>query len=270
MSYTNVELLSHHLISAFPVERLVRDQVVVLEGADYQSFFGGAVEDSSLRVKSIQDHQPTRQSVTLSGGETVLASGPLVPGSVVVASDSSLGTIYTENVDYVVRYGDGQLIVKDDGLLSPGMTVTAWFLPYTLYDLGSDYSADANRGEIRRLSSGAIADGERVFIDYSPRYDSFDQAVLENAVAEANGTIEREVDPDRQFGADPALQAAATYRALAVVCRTAATRELSSGRTEYRVASVWLELAQDSGLQAEKYLAGFRAPISGPSHPSHS
>lgn len=270
MSYTNVELLSQHLISGFPVASLVNDQPVVLEGVDFQSFYGGSVKESSFRVKSVQSNQLTRQAVTLSGDQTSLASQPIVPGSVVVASDSSLGVSYVENVDYIVRYDDGDLVIKDGGALSVGMTVTVWHLPYTLYASGADFSLDADRGEFKRLSGGDISDGETVFLDYSPRYDSFDQAVLESAVAEANGTVEREVDPDRQFGADPALQAAATYRALAVVCRTAATRELSGGRSEYRVAATWLELAVDAGAQAEGYLASFRAPVTGPSHPSHS
>jgi len=270
MSYTNVELLGHHLISAFPTADLVCDQALTLEGTDSRSFFGAAVDGSSLRVKSLRTAQPVRQMVTLGAAETTISSLPIVPGSVVVASDSSLGTVFVENLDYIVRYGDGLLVIKEGGALSAGMTVTVWHLPYTLYESGSDYVADVDRGEIRRSGGGAIADGETVYLDFAPRYDSFDQAVLESAVSEANGTVEREVDPERQFGADPALQAAATYRALAVVCRTAATRELSGGGSDYRTASVWLELARDAAAQAEKYLAEFRAPVSAPSHPAHS
>jgi hypothetical protein len=235
-----------------------------------QPFYGGAVDGDSLLVKSIRGHDLTRQSLLLSAAELTLAATPLVPESVVVASDSSLGIVYNENVDFAVDWPAGKLLIKDDGALSLGAAVTVWYLPFTVCQAGSDYALDEGRAELRRTSNSSIASGERVFVDFSPRHESFDQIVLENAVVEANGTIEREVDPDRQFGADPTLQAAATYRALAVVCRTAAGRELSSGRGEDRIATVWLKLAEVNQGLAEKYLAGFRAPLTGPSHPSHS
>ncbi len=269
MSYTNVELLSHRLISTVPLQDRIYDQVVHLRGTTDQPFYGGAVDGDSMLVKSIRSQSLTRQSLLLSSAELAVASTPLVPGSVVIASDSSLGVVYAENVDFAVDWPEGKIKIKESGSLALGTTVTIWYLPYTVCQAGSDYVLDAARAELRRTNGSSLSSGERVFVDFSPRYESFDQIVLDNAVVEANGTIEREVDPDRQFGADPTLQAAATYRALAVVCRTAAGRELSSGRGEDRIASVWLKLAEVNSDMAEKYLAGFRAPLTGPSHPSH-
>jgi hypothetical protein len=76
------------------------------------------------------------------------------------------------------------------------------------------------------------------------------------------------VDPDRQFGADPALQAAATYRALEIICRAAAARELSSLRGEDRTAIAWMKLADAHAERSEHLLRLFRPPYAGPSAPA--
>ncbi|MFQ6008093.1 MAG: hypothetical protein ACE5K8_03990 [Candidatus Zixiibacteriota bacterium] len=270
MSYTNIELVKHHLVSDFPAQERIQDQTVVLEGGDYVTFFNGAVEESSVTIKSIQSNELTRATVTLGSGRTSLASSPLVRSSVVVASDSSLGTIYTENVDYIIDYAEADLIIKSGGSLSAGQTVTVWFLTYFVYAVGSDYQVDADSGRLKRLGSGAIASGETVHLDYSPVYKSFNEEMLNNAVLEANGLIEKEVDPDGQFGADPVLQASATYRALEIICRAAAARELSSLRGEDRTAVAWMKLAEAYAERSDRLLRLFRPPYTGPTAPVHS
>jgi hypothetical protein len=270
VSYTNVELVRHHLVADFPAQERVLDQPVIFDGVDYVTFFNGAIEESSLTVKSPQSNDLTRDTVTLGSGGSSLASTPLVRGTVVVASDSSLGTIYTENVDYVIDYSLAVLTIKSGGALSVGQTVSVWYLSYVIYTEGSDYQADVNNGSIRRLSGGDIAPGETVNLDYSPVYQSFNEEMLNNAVLEANGLIEKEVDPDGQFGADPVLQASATYRALEIICHAAAARELSSLRGEDRTALAWMKLAETYATRSEQLLRLFRPPYTGPTAPVHS
>ncbi len=270
MAYTNVELIRHHLVAAYPVRDRVFDQSLVFDGSDYITFTGGAVEGASFLVKSIQSHEPTRMVVTLNDTMVVLTSSPLVPGSVVIASDSSLGTVYVENVDYAVNYAEGELTIKSGGDLSVSMTVTIWYVAYSLYSGATDYLLQADRGEIKRLAGGDIAAGETVYLDYSPVHQSYTEQVLTNAVAEANGTIEREVDPDGQFGADPTLQAAATYRALEIVCRASAARELSGRSGQDRPALVWMQLADAFADRSVRLLSTFRPPLDGPTAPVNS
>jgi len=85
--------------------------------------------------------------------------------------------------------------------------------------------------------------GEAVWLDYQPVYVSVADEIVDNAVAMANGMVENELDPDRQFEVDPTLAAGATYRALEIVCRAAASRELSAQRGGDRMAATWLKLA---------------------------
>ena len=270
MSYTNIDQVRHHLPSAGIVAERISDQKFILSGDDYILFYGGAVDETSLMVKSIRNEALQRQTVTLAAGGNVLAAGPLVPGSVVVASDSSLGKVYVENSDFSVDYAAAGLSVKDDGELSVGQTVTVWLSTFTVYTPGVDYQANFEKGEIRRLAGGNIASGETVYLDYQPVYRSFSDEILKHAVTEANGTVEREVDPEGQFGADPALVSAATCRALAIVCRVAATRELTRAPGSEGKARIWLQLAETYTAQGDKLLKTFRAPYTGPSAPVKS
>jgi len=270
MSYTSAEQVRCHLIVPYPIEDRVADQSVTLSGGDYVSFYGGAIEGSTVRVKSIKSQKPVRTTVSLSGGAAVVTGSMIVPGSLVAASDSSLGTVYVENIDYVVDYGGGVLTLKAGGVLDSNSKVTVWFFPYALYQEGSDYTLDSSGGRIKRLGSGSIADGETVRLDYNPVYVSVADEIVENAVAMANGLVETEVDPERQFEVNPTLSAAATYRALEIVCRAAATRELASQRAQDKAAVVWVRLADDYAGRSDLLLRSFRPPYSGPRTPARS
>jgi len=270
MSYTNTEQVRYHLANSFPTHESVRDQLFKLEGTDNKSFYRGAVEEESIVVKSRQSNELLRTILTLESSASLLSTSPLVEGSVVVASDSSLGTIYVENRDYIVDYQDGLLSLKSGGDLSAGSQITVWYQPYTVYIAGSDFQVVTDIGEIRRMSGGDIADGESVYLDYSTVDPCYTEQMLTNAVAEANGLIERQIDPDGRFGADPALHTAATYRALELICHACASRELSSGRNEDRVALAWMKLADVFALRSANLLASFRAPLTGPTNPTHS
>jgi len=267
MSYTSAEQVRHHLVIPFPIEDQVIDQPVTMSGSDYVRFYGGAVDADSLRVKSIRSRKPTRATVNIGNGSSVITANTIVPGSVVVASDSSLGTVYVENVDYIVDYGSGSLAVKAGGALSSDHQVTVWFLPYALYEATSDYSLDATHGQIKRLTGGDIAAGETAWLDYRPVYVSIADEIVENAVTMANGMIEGEVDPEGQYEADSTLSAAATYRALEIVCRAAASRELASQSGADKVAAGWMKLSDDYATRSDLLLRNFRPPFSGPRAP---
>jgi hypothetical protein len=270
VSYTNDEQVRQHLVFPFPVADPMREQQVVMTSEEYVSFYGGAVDEPSLVVKSLQTNEPTRTAVTLASGQTTLGASLLVPGSVVVASDSSLGTVYVEAADYTIDYSNGSVAIKSGGQLSQGQVVTVWYLAYQKYQVGIDYDLRGSRGELRALGGGDIAEGEIVWLDYSPLYVSFTDEIITNAVVAANGLIEREVDPERQFGADATLTTAATFRAVEIVCRIAATRELSRSTGHDKVALAWLKLAEDNAVQSEKLMRFFHPPESGPSAPRHT
>jgi hypothetical protein len=221
-------------------------------------------------VKSFRDQSLTRVSVTLSSTVTTLPEQYLVPGSVVVASDSSLGEVYGENEDYIIACDEGQISLKDSGSLTVGETVVVWYAPWVIYVPDVDYRVNAEKGELTRMAGGLIADGETIVLDYSPAFTLTGDELLAAAVREANSLVEREVDPQREFGADPVLVCGATYRALEIVCRAAATRDLSGNGGLERTAAHWMKLATDYGCLADRLLKQFRAPVIAPASPSRT
>lgn len=270
MLYTSVEKVKQHLVSVFPLNELVIDQPVILHDSDEATFFGGAVNEATFAVKSIQSNDLKKAEITLGNPETFLPDDALIRGTVVVASDSSLGVVYVENKDYVIDYSGGRLTIKSGGDLTAGEKVIIWYGNYFKYSADGDYIVDYSSGTIRRGANSDISAGETVFLDYSPVVQTYNDVIVQNAVDEANALIEATVDPNQEFGLEPVLQIAATYRAVEIVSRASAARELSSQRGEHNVALGWLKLADDFAARADILLQTFRAPYNGPSGPLKS
>lgn len=267
MSYTNSNLVRNHLEGTSPVFDKVFDQIVLLTGVESVQFFDGSIASSSVRVKSLQSVRPTPLTVTLSGGKVIVTSLPILRGSVLVASNSSLATIYTENLDYIIDYETGQLSTKAGGGLQSNQSLHILLHTYLQYTAGDDYIVNSDRGEIRRTASGDIASGETVYLDYEPTSGRFLDSIISSAVTEANSMIERELDPQGVFGADLTLQSAATYRALEILCRSYAVRELSRTNGSDRVSRAWVELADQYLSRSEQLMRNFRPPFEAPSSP---
>jgi len=270
LSYTNITQVRRHLALPFGVSEQITDVPVTLGDDGYTAFHGGAVDATTVVVKSVHSGQPSRVTATPVGGGLSFSTGPVVAGSVVVASDSSLGTIYAENVDYVVNCVEGTLTFKDGGNLVEGAPLTVWYLPYTIYSAGADYQLRDKPGEIRRLSGGGIAAGETVLLDFNPVYLSLTDEIVSHAVNLANRLVENEVDAEGLFEADPMLGAAATFKALETVCRAAAGHELAGLRGSDRTATAWMKLADDYAAKAETLLKAFRPPFDSPRSPATS
>jgi hypothetical protein len=262
VSYASIKQVRSHLVDNRPLADAVYNQAVVLTGTEWIRLFGGAIDPVSVAVKGRRSSQLTRVALVVGPVPVSVGASDLEVGSVVVASDSSLGHVYRENIDYTVDYIHGKIVVRTDGELVDGSPVTVWYGSYEPYQRDTDFHLDAENGSIRRLVSGRIVNGELVLVDYRPVYASFADEIVETATAEANGVIERSVDPGREFGADPSLSLAATYYALAIVCRAAASRALGAGGGD-RLAPAWMKLADDYAARSEERLREFRPAVGG-------
>ncbi|MBI5265717.1 MAG: hypothetical protein HY851_00650 [candidate division Zixibacteria bacterium] len=269
MPYTTAEQVRNYLFTNAPLSRRQLNQPVIIDSNEPIPFFGGSIKPGSLTVKSIRTRSLQRVRIT-AGSTVVFANAPVVPDSVVAANDSSLGTIYAESIDYLIDYAAGTFSLVAGGAIAAGAALTLWFQSYSVYAEGSDYSVNAERGEIRRLLSGDIVPGETVYLDYTPEYVSATEQVIAFAVTAANGVIERAVDPSGQFEADPVLGIAATYRALEIICRAAASRDLSYLPGQDRSARVWIQLAGEYATRADNLLTSFRPPVTPMSSPTLS
>ncbi len=270
MSYTNIDLIRNHIEYIQPVSNSISDQRLVCDSDASLKFFSGSIKENSVVVKTITDYVPSSFNVLLTVNSFSIYSSPLVRGSVICASDSSLGTIYKENIDYLIDYDKGNCILKSSGQINIGMSLTFFFIPYSLYNENSDYKIDYSNGFFQRTVSGNIQLGETLYINYAPIYNNYTDEILQNAVTEANAIIENQVDPDKQFGADLVLQTAATYRALEILCRSSAMRELISPVKKDTSAASWIKLAELYTSRSEKLVLTFKAPKNKPHKPTHS
>ena len=82
--------------------------------------------------------------------------------------------------------------------------------------------------------------------------------------------VERQVDPQRQFGADPILQTAATFLAVSLVCRMMAACDLKYDPMGRQTASGWLSLAESYRKDYTGLLKDFRPKVARLSGPAHS
>lgn len=270
MAYASSDQVRQVLASESPLADAVTDQPIILTGTGFIKFFGGPVLEGSVRVKAVQQTRQTRIGVTFVSDVVTLTNVPLVSGSLVIASDSSLGVIYLENSDYTIDYPAAQVTRRAGSAVAEGQGVAVWYLPYHVYDATDDYELNLTAGEIRRVNGGAIGSGQMVYLDYRPQQPRLTDLMIEAAVHEANALVEREVDPAREFGTDPVLAAAATSLAIEIVCRGAACRELAAGQRDDRAAVTWLKLSSEYAGRAERLLRSFRPPVTGPAFPAIS
>ena len=264
MSYTNPELVRSYLGSAYPGRDRVSDRSITLLGNDYVAFHDTAVDESATTVKANLSQKFSRVDVTFSTGKAQVGVTHLVPGSIVVASDSSLGRVFAESADYLVNYTTGALVIPDGSAIGSSQTVIVWFETFTTYSPGVDYVVDSRRAAIKRLSTGALSDGQTVLVDFSPMERQISDTLISTAIAEANAMIENDIDPNVEFGADPTLQAAATYRALESLCRASAMMELRRHFADDKIASTWIKLADQLGGRSTELIRAFRKPFTGP------
>lgn len=267
MPYTNIELVRKYLpFGDFPASRR-RNLEIIFEGLDSTTLPGRGIVPGSLTVKAMRMLAPFFEQKALGAEPVTLSRNLLVPDSVTVASDSSLGLIYTPQVDYAVDNEAGLIYRVPDGDIGEGADVAVWYYHYRAYIEGTDFIVDYQRGTIRRLAAGHIMPGQLVRVDYQMASGAFDEDVVNEAVAAANAIIEKEVDPLQKFGADASLQTAATFLAASILCQITAGYDLIQTSPGKSRGDSWITLAEGYRRDYERLIADFHPPsnrLSGP------
>lgn len=142
MSYTNIELVRKYITFGDLPGGLQKNYPITFTGLEDISLPGHGIIKDSVVVKAIGSAEPTYEAVTLSESPISLANTQLVPNSIAVASDSSLGIIYTENTDFAIDYTNGKITRIDGGAIGGGSKTALWYQYYTQYNEDSDYSID--------------------------------------------------------------------------------------------------------------------------------
>lgn len=270
MSYTNINLVKKHLAVGNLPGGLQKDYPVVFAGLEELELPGHSIVKDSPVVKALGSAEPTYEEKVLSGSVVSLAHDHLVPGSVAAASDSSLGLVYVENVDYAIDYTGGTITRIDGGNIATASTVSVWYYYYSQYAEGVDYGIGYQYGTIKRLSDGAIQVGQMVLIDYQLAQSQLNDDIIAEAVNEANSIVAGQVDPERTFGADLVLQTAATYLAVSFLCRIEASGSLRSTGGGERDARSWLTLGDSYRADYEMLIRKFRPGAARLNRPARS
>lgn len=232
MPFTTKELVKQHILDHHIGSTIVAGEAIQLSASGTYQLEKRMLLQASETVKAREQNSPVQQAVIFSGDESVsLPNAKLVPESVVVASDSSLGHIYIENVDYQVDYDIGSIRRLQAGSIPGDGAIIIWYLYYRVYQKGIDYDIDYQSGTIRRRTSGAIEPGQWVLVDYTAEYGSLDDGAIENAITEANEQVASFIDEIYRDSTDRALVTAETYLAVSIICRIRAMESISPAKS---------------------------------------
>ncbi len=267
MSFTTVEIVKKHLMQSRIAFGRIESEPVKLEADSTVRLKYPPAKQESEKVKAKEQIKPSYEEVVFSDDNQVsLNKSELIRDTIVVASDSSLGDIYRENIDYSVDYDGGVLTRIITGNISQGAKVSVWYMPYRIYTRGVDYSFDHEKGDIRRISSGDIEAGQWVYVDYISEYAFIDDDAIANAIDEANEQVLNFIDSAYSSSSDKSLVVAETYLAISIICRIKALWVVSSG-LKNSICSTWASLAdhyrRDGYLFLEKFarsVGSFKSP----------
>lgn len=265
MPFTDRELVKKHLIDFRVGQAEVTGFAVVLAGTDPVQLPHSGLAPSSVVIKANECSAPVCETPTPGDEWVELSQADVVPGSVIVANNTSLSTVYTENVDFTVDTAGGRFRRIAGGAMASGQPAAVWYFFYRRYTAGTDFTVDTKAGQVRRLLDGAIEDGQTVLVDYIAEFGTVTEEAIDQAITEADEAILQLIDPQFHDTTDPVLVAAETYWAVAILCRVRAAAELSGAAQKTSAAAAtaksWMELAGHYHQLAEERLKPFRHAI---------
>jgi len=261
MPYTSPKLVRAHLSGLRATDLPVSDVPIVLTGTEPVQLPHVGLVESSVVVKALQSSAPEMEEVSLSVEWVNLTYMNIVARSVVVASDSSLTTVYVENTDYIVDYVGGRIRRLPEGSILIGGTVSVFYDAYRIYIKGDDYTIDALNGLIQRNPAGAITDGQTVLVDYMVGLGTISDAVIENAIGEVDDAVVTMLDPVYQDQPTPGIVIGETHWVVAAVCRMQAAATLTESDAlivgAHNLARIWLDLADRYEQSGRERLSRF-------------
>jgi hypothetical protein len=263
MAFTTKEIVKKHILDHHLVSTRIENELAQLNGTDWSQLQRRMILDGSEKIKGKEQFEPTREDINFATSDTQnLSNSELIHNTVVTACDSSLGTIYIENVDYHIDYNEGVINRITSGSIPAGGTVTVWYLYYRVYEKGVDYDIDYQRGRIKRRSGGVIESGQWIHADYTAEYGSLDDDAIVNAIGEADSRIMDFIDAIYQDSNDKLLVTAETYLAVSIICGIRAMESVSPsrGKTESSDAQSWTALADMYKKEAYNILSKYAAP----------
>ena len=261
MSFTNISLvkkhISEHRLGVFEME----NHPVRLAGSSPVKLPDSNIQVGSEKVKGKEISSPVQEDISFSSGDTIqLLHSELIQDTVVVASDSSLGQVYVENLDYSMDYDNGKVKRITSGSIPEGYSVVIYYLYYRIYQRDTDYQIDYQKGELSRLVSGKIEDGQWVLLDYEVEYGFLNDDTIAQAIKEADERVQKFIDSSFYESEDQGLVTAETYLAISILCNIKAVEALDLSLSPYNaqlISKSWNMMAEVYSKQAYLVLSDF-------------
>jgi hypothetical protein len=271
MPFTTNEIVKKHILDHHIGSTIVQNEPLQFSATEPAQLQKRMILASSETVKAKEQNIPTREELDFAGGDEVFfGHQKLIPDSVVVASDSSLGRVFVENIDYHIDYSRGTIRRLQSGGIMPEPQVVVWYLFYRAYQRGVDYDIDYQSGTLKRRSAGDIEINQWMLIDYVAEYGSLDDDAIDNAITEANSQILSFIDEAYRESADHGLVIAETYLAVSIIGRIRAMESISPsrGKTSGSDADSWSAISEMYRKEAFNILSRFAAQINSFNSPS--
>lgn len=265
MAFTNIDLVKKHILE-HELGTVSKENVACrLVGETPFQLPNVLILSGSEKVKAKEQSSPTQETVSFVSSDTMQLTHPeLIPDTVVVAKDSSLGEIYMENVDYSIDYDNGRITRIASGSIPSASSAVIWYLYFRIYAKDTDYQIDYTKGQIKRLSSGDIEDGQWVLVDYTVEFALLSDEVMENAIKEANHQILQYIDSAYANSPDQSLITAETYLAVSILCNIKAMEAMTqnigagTGWQAHSLSLAWSKMSSIYREQAYELLKGFK------------
>jgi len=266
MPFTNIDLVKKHLVQHQIGVNKKEDVLVQLSGNSPVKLADSNISANSEKIKGKEQIAPTLETVSFASGDIIqILHTDLIPETVVVAKDSSLGQVYSEHADYHIDYDNGRINRITTGSIVAGSSVVIWYLFFRVYVKGTDYDFDYAKGEVTRRPSGAIEDGQWVFVDYTTEFGFLNDDLISNA------KVSEIIDPVYQNSTDQGLISGETYLAVSILCNVKALESMTlnlPGTQAKAVASSWSDLSSLYQKQSFEVLSKFAKAKSSLSTPT--
>jgi hypothetical protein len=265
MSFTNIDLVKKHIGEQELGSISKKNAACQLSGETYFQLPNTMLQAGSEKVKAKEQNIPIQETVSFASSDSMpLSHQELIPDTVVVANDSSLGEIYAENIDYTIDYENGRITRVSNSAIPAAVSVVIWYFYYRIYVKDTDYQINYTKGQIRRISSGEIEDGQWVLVDYTVEYSLLNDEVIENAVKEADDQILQYIDAAYSNSTDQALVTAETYLAVSILANIKAMEAINqpvgagSSEQAHSISLAWAKMSGVYQGQAYAMLKRFR------------
>ncbi len=261
MSFTTIDTVRKHILENHISISEIDSEPVKIDDNSAGLVRYPPVTENSEKVKAKEQIKPDYQDIIFEEqNQVALVKNNLIRDSVVVASDSSLGHIYRENIDYTIEYNTGVISLIPDGDIPHWENISIWYMPFRVYTRGVDYSIDYQTGAIKRLAPGDIEIGQWLYVDYTTEHVFITDETIANAISEANEQVLNFIDSVYSSSTDRSLVVAETYLSISVICRIKAMWAVSSGSNN-NISATWSALSdqykRDAYNLLEKFIGSF-------------